>query len=814
MNKAYDVIKIKGSKILSAEATKPYDATKSINVASKIKEVGENAFKGFINLENINLPNSVKSLENGAFENCASLKSIKVPKKIKEISSSMFAGCNMLEEVTLAGKIEKIENRAFDGCKSLKSISLPESLSIIEDHAFQSSGLEEFIFPKKVTEVSKYLFSNCASLKNVALNENIQTILASAFANCTSLKQVQMPSSVFEVEQFAFSGCESLETVKLSNRLSAISTGCFAGCQALKNIKIPHSVYKIQDNAFEGCSSLTELALPSNLTYVGNNVFKDCAFNYVSIDKETECAVYTTEPPKNVDEYKRIVDLKTFKSIEGFDIAKLFNEQSLDKYLKVADKLNKSKITLPYSFVKAMDKEGLIEEFENMDFRFFRSEIPQYGAILSSFNTEDEKAAFLRFANALGCFSTEKILDKNGMETQTVIAQKACSCLASILKVNHLTPEEIAKHCSGLSLKTKPSQDLIKFLSTKGEKGNFLNIDMLERLEFKYPGIFAKVVTSFEDVKNLRTGLDQTGKPHTIAWEEALVNYYGLKRYENISSDSIDIADLFIEKGIDQKTFDRASELRKEAVKDNVPSHILGTQIKEETILETIDRVKQETESILQDNKALIDELFNKKFTYEMLDKHDPKNAIIGVYCSCCATITSEFYGKKIAESTIIQKDVQNIVVRNSKGDIVAKGAMYVNSEKGYAVINAFELNQEYKTGEIAKGLYNSPQNSQEAKDRDLIFNAFMRGVNAFVKEYDKQNPEVPIQQVNVGLGYNRLQYKCLEFEKETNGLSVPAEYGFEDANQEQRILYKREDNLTKTSSGTATQIKDGGREE
>ena len=91
-----------------------------------------------------------------------------------------------------------------------------------------------------------------------------------------------------------------------------------------------------------------------------------------------------------------------------------------------------------------------------------------------------------------------------------------------------------------------------------------------------------------------------------------------------------------------------------------------------------------------------------------MLDKHDPKNAIIGLYASCCATITSGHYGKTIAESTMIAHDVQNLVVKDSKGNIIAKGAMYVNSQKGYAVINDFEVNEKYRSHETAEAGYYS----------------------------------------------------------------------------------------------------------
>ena len=67
-----------------------------------------------------------------------------------------------------------------------------------------------------------------------------------------------------------------------------------------------------------------------------------------------------------------------------------------------------------------------------------------------------------------------------------------------------------------------------------------------------------------------------------------------------------------------------------------------------------------------------------------------------------------------------------------------------------------------------------------------------MRGIHDFVQKYDLQHPDNPIQQVNVGMGHNRLKPQCERFKSEDNLLHVPKSYGFADAKDEQRILYKR----------------------
>ena len=73
------------------------------------------------------------------------------------------------------------------------------------------------------------------------------------------------------------------------------------------------------------------------------------------------------------------------------------------------------------------------------------------------------------------------------------------------------------------------------------------------------------------------------------------------------------------------------------------------------------------------------------------------------------------------------------------------------------------------------------------------IFKAFQRGLKAFIEEYDMQNPQNPLNQINIGMGYNKLKRQVERFKRATNNLTVPAEYNFQDASLEQYILYKRE---------------------
>jgi len=340
----------------------------------------------------------------------------------------------------------------------------------------------------------------------------------------------------------------------------------------------------------------------------------------------------------------------------------------------------------------------------------------------------------------------------------------------------------------------KSSQEFLDFISKKGKNGEFVNLEMLLKLEKEYPLILSKVMVGFEEAKKRKNSLDENGVPVKKTWEEAFKEFYKVNKYLGVEEENEDIAKLFGEKGLSQEVFDMATQLRIQAEEEHIPEHILEKDIKEETILEGIERIKKQTEKELEAGKKGVEELYEKQFTYEWLSKKDPHNFILGLFCSCCGTITSSLYGKNIAISTVLASDVQNLVIRNQNGEIISKGTMYVNKEKGYAVINDFELNKKYTEHEREVGRYDVPADSIQEQERERIFEAFQRGLKEFIKEYDIKNPGNPLKQINIGMGFNRLKKQVERFEKETSNLTVPLEYDFEDARKEQFILYKREE--------------------
>ena len=96
--------------------------------------------------------------------------------------------------------------------------------------------------------------------------------------------------------------------------------------------------------------------------------------------------------------------------------------------------------------------------------------------------------------------------------------------------------------------------------------------------------------------------------------------------------------------------------------------------------------------------------------------------------------------------------------------------------------------------GKTKNGRYRVDEYSIEEQEREKIFSAYKRGIKAFIEEYDKQNPDNPLKQINVGWTNNKLKRQLDRFQKSEENLNVPEEYCFEDAAITQKVLYKRKD--------------------
>ncbi len=257
--------------------------------------IGSGAFSNCANLTNATIMsgNAAKfSIGDGIFANCEKLKEAKYEGSI--ITASMYKNCPLLEKLTTNAK--NIKASAFDGDTRLAIVAdmSDPSKSIIADeineYAFRNcKALTVFpanqetvlkgasIFencasiPKaEVGYLTASIFSGCTSLSDVKLKDTIEEIPKSAFAKCSSLKEIDI-ENMNNIGANAFDGA-GLTSVKLNNA-QTVNASAFANCSALKSVDVTAS--KIDSKAFNNCSALTDAVL--NVSTIGANAFDGCS---------------------------------------------------------------------------------------------------------------------------------------------------------------------------------------------------------------------------------------------------------------------------------------------------------------------------------------------------------------------------------------------------------------------------------------------------------------------------------------------------------------------------------------------------------
>jgi hypothetical protein len=190
-----------------------------------------------------------------------------------------------------------------------------------------------------------------------------------------------------------------------------------------------------------------------------------------------------------------------------------------------------------------------------------------------------------------------------------------------------------------------------------------------------------------------------------------------------------------------QKYFNKAKEIDAERFNSGVKD-ILANPVKQGRI-ESLDQYRSEQklrEQILSDSAEILHDQIedtSSVFTYELLSKSDPANFVMGCLTSCCATLYGA--GAGAMRAMIIHPDMQPLVIRDFDNNIISFGIIYVNRKEGYAVVNDFEVNKKY----------------ENLKQREAIYQKAMQGINAFVKEYNQENPSQPIKKVTCGISPN-----------------------------------------------------------
>lgn len=97
---------------------------KKIVVMLKITNIGNGAFKDFVNLKEVVLSTGdLLTIGESAFEGCTSLLAIAIPQGVQTIGANAFRGCRDLSTIGLPLSIAHIEDGAFSDCPYIQDVN-------------------------------------------------------------------------------------------------------------------------------------------------------------------------------------------------------------------------------------------------------------------------------------------------------------------------------------------------------------------------------------------------------------------------------------------------------------------------------------------------------------------------------------------------------------------------------------------------------------------------------------------------------------------------------------------------------------------
>ena len=674
------------------------------------------------------------------------------------------------DKIVVPDGIAVVSQCAFWGSDDVKEVVFPQSLISIGDGAFSAcKSLEKVGLPKSLERIGARAFDWCENLKNIELPDMIQSIREGTFLHCKNLRKIRFPAGLERIESQAFYMCDNLERLDFPAGLEVIGEDCFYKCKNLKYIKIPSSLIEIGDSAFEGCENVEELVLGDFPLLYEDGLWKfiDNGKSFHLNEQTGEILIFS----KNIEhveghkrlEYEKIIEKihnVMYWKLDCIVLSTMFTAEDLKKlksiqYLlpQIVLHINKDNYKIVAKKLKNNSKEfiGLNKRLEKNHF--------------DSFLYLDLDV--FKLACCLGALSDDKI-DR----------QKACEFVSNIFEKGVFDHRNFHGSFESLKLDFTYNKDCAEFLM---DKNNFAELIELEKEECGY---IARIIDCFDEIKEFGRS-NRGSQRYRKVTVDMCKQYMSIVNFKGVDESNEDIVEAIKKYTRKQESFDEATAIRKKYLelkrKGKIKEHLL-----DEELFSVID---DERESIISDACETLEDMnvvSNRCFSYEFLSKYDPRNFVLGKYCSCCAHLEGAGHG--IMKASILHPDCQNLVIKDEEGNIISKSTLYINREQGYGLFNNVEVN-----------------NNLIYKDdvRKKIYEKYIEAVEAFVRRYNELNPSNPIKQINVGMNLNDLFDELSSNKKISRNILKGVDFqsfgGYSgDWQETQCILWKSVDNKSK----------------
>lgn len=564
------------------------------------------------------------------------------------------------------------------------------------------STLEHATVPSNIEIISNSCFANCKNLKKVNFSKNLQKIGDKAFYKCESLSTVKLPKTLKYIGDEAFKGCAMLEKISLPDSIKHMGEGCFDECWNISSIKLP----KFADNLTTSLPEYLDYLVKSGNDFYYQKEEKKGAL-YVSSNYFIKYCV------KHWDD-KNLRQRMNYLNNIYYEVVKFFYKKAKgDKGLTFVNNILTSNIK-KYNWLRrrVMVHLGVMDD------------LPSICKILGVFETKP---------------LTIKRISKSGKLVTNVIdySQKATEFLYQAIlngKLDTVDLFEIARYLQGVEFNPKFA-DFV-----------FDNFDEIMKNGTRF---FVKCYQHFDEVQKTHT--KNKGDCKQLApTVEYFLEYFNTNKFTGVNEKNRNIANVVGKYYREQSTFDEAQKVMKKFEENKVPNNILGEDLKEDCFA-SINKKLNKIAKLSEQTLNTLCEAGDEKFSYEFLKKNDVVNLVLGKICNCCAHLSG--VGDGIAIGSVLNPNVQNVVIRNKNGEIVAKSTIYVNRKQGYAVCNTFKASTKLSVTELCG-----------------VYDKFKQAIKDFATRYN-QKFEPKLKVVNIGMDFNDLRIQIKKNDKKANTL-------------------------------------------
>lgn len=246
-----------------------------------LDDIGQNAFKGDINLTILNLPNGLSSISSGAFDGCTGVESFDVSHcyKLKSIDKSIIYsfkpacfnvescdGQNIYYDKSYKYCFGFYLNPKASGDKDVGTARINPQCSCLVDYAFSNDSSSSYA----QTFMTTLDISQCNKLKYIGRNSfNDQTKMTG---------DLVFPDSITNIQPYCFNSC-GITSLDFSNciKVTTMSSNgvSYDPMPNLTTIKFPRSL--ISGAAQKGCPKLSSVNFSdlTQLESIGMHAFED-----------------------------------------------------------------------------------------------------------------------------------------------------------------------------------------------------------------------------------------------------------------------------------------------------------------------------------------------------------------------------------------------------------------------------------------------------------------------------------------------------------------------------------------------------------